>query len=429
MGIIAKIKNLIAIDLVKVSGLNAGLILLRMAMSLGLSKFLALTVGPSGLALIGQLTNAVQAMVATGTLASGQAVTKYTAEYKGGTDTYLAFIISTTKAVLIASLSIAFFSFFFANWLSSAVFDTPEYASIFRIFSFNISLFAINGLLLAIINGKKLVKKYIYVNVVATLATTALTIGLILALGIYGGLISYVIAQSVILIYTLYAVRDEVILIFSNFRKYKLNPKWLKLLLTFSMMTFVSMFLAPISKVFVRNEIIDNVSLNAAGIWEGMNKITSLYLMFFTSIIPIYYLPRLSALKINSELRKEVYTFLKVVFPFACIAALAVYLLRHLLVRIALSDEFLPMADLFSVQLLGDVFRVISLVFAFALIAKAKVKGFVFIEISVVSMYIILTWFLVGQYGLIGSTWAYTISYGMYALLSYIYFKKNFLGD
>jgi len=421
-----KFKSLLKLDLVKISVLNAGLIFLRVVLSFILSKFLALMVGPSGLALIGQLTNAIQAMVTTGTLASNQAVTKYSAEYKNEPDKYFGFVISTLKAVLIASFLIGSFSFIFAEWLSYKVFDTNEYSNIFRIFALNISLFALNGLLLALINGKKLFREYVIVNVIVSIVSTGLTIGLIWFFGIFGGLVSYATAQSVVLLFTLYIVRKEVFVLISKFNKYKLDPKWIKLLLAFSLMTFVSMFLAPISKLFVRNEIIENISLNAAGIWEGMNKITSLFLMLFTSTIPIYYLPRLSELKTTKLLRKEVFLSFKIVVPVVFFAALVVYFLRYYVVMIALSTEFLQMTELFGVQLFGDVLRVISLVFSFALVAKAKVKQFVYVEIIAVTIYMISAHFMVQRFGLIGSIWAYTLCYGVYALLSYLLFQKHF---
>ena len=420
------LKKVVGLDLVKVTGLNGISTIIRVIMSFGLSKYLAVMIGPSGLAIIGQLTNVTQAMTTIGTLASNNAVTKYSAEYLTDRQRYLAFISSTLKAVLCMSAVVGLFSFVASGWLSQKIFATDAYASIFKIFAFTIVLFACNGFLLSLINGKKLFRKYVIINIVTSVVSTLLTFVMIWFYGIYGGLVSYVTAQSVVLLFTAYLAKSELSELLAAFTHYSIDKDVVKKVLLFSTMTLVSMLLSPASKLWIRSEIIYDLGIDAAGIWEGINKISGLYLMLFTATIPIYYLPRLSEIKSLTEFRAEVFTSLKVVLPVVMISALAIFVLRYYIIIIALSNEFLPMKDLFLPQLIGDMLRVVSLLFVYTLIAKAKVKHYIVLECIAVGVYVLLSIYGMRYYGLIGVIYAYAVSYGIYALLAFLLFQNRF---
>jgi len=422
---IRKLQNLLSLDLVKVSGLTGISTFIRLLTSLGLSKYLAIMIGPSGLAIIGQLTNVTQTMISFCTLASNQAVTKYAAEYKDDRSRYYEFLTGVLKMILISSVIVSIFSFVASDWLSHKVIGSDEYSAIFKIFAFNLMLFTLNGFLLAVINGNKQFRKFVIINIITSFVSALLTMGLIWFYGVYGGLISYVTAQSIILVFTFVAVREEALKIFSEIKNYKLDVGLIKKVLAFSLMTLVSMLMYPTSKLMVRTEIIANLDLMSAGIWEGMNKISTMFLMLFTTTIPIYYLPRLSELKTAKALKREVYLTFKVIVPTITILAVIIYLLRYYVIVIALSDDFLPMQELFAIQLIGDVFRVISLVFGFALVAKAKIKQFVTIEILAILVYVGGTYLFIKGFGLKGPVIAYMLSYFFYALATYAMFTRN----
>jgi len=258
------LKKVVGLDLVKVTGLNGISTIIRVIMSFGLSKYLAVMIGPSGLAIIGQLTNVTQAMTTIGTLASNNAVTKYSAEYLTDRQRYLAFISSTLKAVLCMSAVVGLFSFVASGWLSQKIFATDTYASIFKIFAFTIVLFACNGFLLSLINGKKLFRKYVIINIVTSVVSTLLTFVLIWFYGIYGGLVSYVTAQSVVLLFTAYLAKSELSELLAAFTHYSIDKDVVKKVLLFSTMTLVSMLLSPASKLWIRSEIIYDLGIDAS---------------------------------------------------------------------------------------------------------------------------------------------------------------------
>jgi O-antigen/teichoic acid export membrane protein len=83
------------------------------------------------------------------------------------------------------------------------------------------------------------------------------------------------------------------------------------------------------------------------------------------------------------------------------------------------------MMDLFAIQLTGDIFRVVSLIFGFTLVAKAKITQFIIIEILAILVYVGGTFLLVKDFGLKGAVLSYLMSYMFYAVASFVMFQRN----
>ena len=73
-----------------------------------------------------------------------------------------------------------------------------------------------------------------------------------------------------------------------------------------------------------------NVGYKDAGFWEAMTRISKYYLMFVSSLMALYILPRFSEIDDKKEFRKEVFDFYKAVMPILAIGLLIIYLLKTL---------------------------------------------------------------------------------------------------
>ena len=72
-------------------------------------------------------------------------------------------------------------------------------------------------------------------------------------------------------------------------------------------MAFTSAATVPVSQMLLRGYVITEISATEAGWWEAMNRISNMYLMVITTSFSVYYLPRLSELTNNDELRHEIF--------------------------------------------------------------------------------------------------------------------------
>ena len=84
------------------------------------------------------------------------------------------------------------------------------------------------------------------------------------------------------------------------------------------------------------------------------------------------------------------------------------------------------MAPLFTFQLLGDFFKIGSFLLGYILIAKADVRLFIVSEVLFSASLVILSYFFIDKYGVIGSTYAFCLNYGLYWIAMIFITRKYF---
>jgi PST family polysaccharide transporter len=190
-------------------------------------------------------------------------------------------------------------------------------------------------------------------------------------------------------------------------------------LFRFALMTLVSAFTVPVSQLIIRNYVINRYSLQTAGLWEGMNRLSNVYLMIITSSFGVYYLPRLSELKTGIEIKKEIRTAYKVIIPCMLIGLTVVYFGRFLIIDILFSDDFIDMSGLFFWRLVGDFLKITSWLIAYLLHAKSMTRLFIATEITFSASYIGLSVVSSELIGLNGLMLGYAINYILYFVVIY----------
>ena len=191
------------------------------------------------------------------------------------------------------------------KFLGNYFFKTNTYNSVLLILGLTLILFSFNALFTAILNGFKKYKLYITINIATSIISLLLTIGLVYYFGVYGALLSFVLSPAIVFFISWYLVRKEDWLNFDFFR-IKTDRKIVKLLGRFSLMAINNAVVGAMAQILVRLFITGNMNITAAGIWDGMNRLSAAYLLFLTASIQVYYLPTLSFIKDNKILWKEI---------------------------------------------------------------------------------------------------------------------------
>jgi len=62
-------------------------------------------------------------------------------------------------------------------------------------------------------------------------------------------------------------------------------------------MAISSLLLTPLVQIGIRKHIIETLTIEQAGYWDALSKISNAYFGIITSSLSIYYLPKLSSLK------------------------------------------------------------------------------------------------------------------------------------
>ena len=413
--------------LIKTSILSAISTIIRVINGFIIVKVMAIYVGPSGLALIGQFQNFISILMSFATGAVNGGIVKYTAEYR---DDELEKQKLWSTAIRI-SLGATFFTSLMLvilhNYLSNIFFKTDEYGSIFIIFAIVLFLSVLNSLSLAILNGQKEIKKLILINIISSFIGLLLTTILAYFYGLYGAILSYTIGQALVFFITIFfIIRSKWFKI--KFFIDKLDKEYLKKLSKYTAMALISTLTVPLTQMIVRNYIGESLSWEEAGYWEAIWKISTTYLMLITTTLTIYYLPRLSEIKEKYELRQEIWSGYKIIMPVTITMAFSIYLLKDIIILILFTKDFMPMSDLFLYQLIGDVFKIGSWLLSFLMIAKAMTKLFILTEIAFSLSFITLSFLFINLYGLIGVTLAFAVNYFLY-FWTILYIFTNYLKE
>lgn len=376
-------------------------------------KIVSRIIGPTGIALVGQFMNSITMLGALSTGGIGPGVTKYVAEYYDDPERQKKIIVSSFRIIIALTAIVSILIVVFAGPLSQYIFKTKKYHSLVLLLGFTIGLYSLNTLFITILNGFKSFRKYIIINISISLVSLALSLLLVIYLGLYGALLNCIISQSVILgISVFFIYREPWFKIL--FQKIKIDRKIISKLGGFALMTLTNSLFAPFSQITVRNYITEHLSLQSAGIWEAMNRISTMYLLFITTSIATFYLPRLSEIKESSALRHEIIKTCKIVLPLLALSCILIFICRDLVIRLLFTKEFSEMRYLFAAQMAGDFFKISSWMIAYLFWAKAMVKQFIATEIIFNLLFILLAIIGINYFGLKGSAIAYALNYFLY---------------
>jgi len=399
--------------LVRTSLLNGVAVAVKMLAAMALNKILAIYVGPAGYGIIGQFQNALAVIVNLAGGVVGTGVTKATAEHFDDTVRQHGVWRTAIRLSLGASVLSGIIMLALRSYLSETLLHNAGLGSVFVALALTLPATAANNILLAIVNGKKEVGIYVTANIIGSLITLAVTGLLAWRFGLHGALIACAIAPSLALLSTATMVSHRPWLSFSAIWG-ALDRPAMKELSGFALMGVTSALASPIALMLIRQHVSDALGLTAAGYWQASWKISEIYLTLVTTTLTLYYVPRLAEIRHGYELRQEVWKVYRFVMPIVVLAATLIFILRDFITRLLFSADFQPMEILFPWQLAGDVIKIGSWVLSCIMLGRSMVKAYVATEIVFSVTFVLLSWFCVSHFSLIGVPIAYATNYVLY---------------
>ena len=411
--------------LLKVSSFNALSIFVRVGCGLITSKLIAFYLGAPGMAILGDLRNFMNSVQSISHLGISNGVIKYTAEYKS--DKIKLSRVSATAlkigfgASVIAGISLVLF----ANPLNYFLFSgTYDFTSIIQILGVALPLLTLNGLVLNIINGLGSYKKVIQINIGTQLISVFIFAVFVFYFNLFGALVALVISGVFSLVITgLFMIGKRSC--FKQIVSEPINWEILKKLASYGGMTLFSAIASPWVYIAIRKNIIKVDGLVNAGYWDAMLRLSDYYMMFVTTLMTLYLLPKLATNTKKSEFKKEVFNFYKTILPLFGMGLILIFLLKAYLIKIVFNASFLEMQPIFIWQLAGDFFRVASLVIAYQLIAKNLFWTFIITQIVSLTIIYFSSTLFTNAYGFVGASIGHFLSYVLYFLVLLVIFRKS----
>lgn len=380
------------------------------------------------MALIGNMRSFLKSMQSIGSLGIYNGVVKYISDFKNDA-VKLSKTLSTAYYLgFLSTVLISLLTYYNAELINNFLFsDQYDFIYVIKIMALALPFYSLNLFSFSIMNGFAKYSFLMIINIIGQIMGLSVTLLLIWQNNIDGALISVVISPSLMFLITLVGILNR-----KNFTSMikvtSIDVAWLKKFSPYALMAVVSGIAFPFVIIAIRNHIISVEGLKEAGFWEAMNRISSYYLMFVNSIMALYFLPRFAEIENKQEFRDEIFDFYKTIIPVFALGLLVIYLLRPFIVTLLLTDEFIPVEDLFGWQILGDFVKVLSVVIAYQFIAKKMFWHFIITEMFLLLMTYFTSIYLIDIYGVKGANMAHFVSYVLYYIVILIIFGSSLFG-
>lgn len=418
------IKQIFQHPVFRITSLNSLSVIIRILTGLVSTSVVAKVLGPSGVALLGNLRNFITSLETIAVLGFNNGIVKYVAEHNKNQEELQKIISTVFWTLLVASVAVALPLFIFADYWNLKIFGRAyDFSLVFKTLALTIPLFAMNIFLVAIINGLSEFKKVIYINIAGNFIGFVFTILMILQYKTLGALLAMALVPLILFGVSWFWVSRTLSLIqYIKFGIY--DASVIQKLSAYSLMAFVSAFCLPLVYLQIRSEAIATLGIDNAGNWEAMNRLASFYLVFVSTLLSVYFFPKLSQSKTDIQTKDIFMDYYKSIIPMFIAGGMLLYFTRDILITLIYSDRFFVLSDLFFWQLLGDFFKVCSLILGYQFFAKRMTVAFLTTEVfSIVILYLSSN-FLMKSYGVQGLVMAHAVTYAIYLLLLLVMFRK-----
>ncbi|WP_318435529.1 O-antigen translocase [Photobacterium leiognathi] len=410
--------------LLKVTAMTGLLTLIKMVIGFVIAKVVAIYTGPTGMAMLGQVQSMISSLNGIINAPVGSGVVRFTAEYKdNGFSACQPWWRAALQWMMIISAIIIPVGLLLADNIAMWLFQDPTLSWVVMTTVCVLPLSAIGTLCNSVINGQQLYRRYVGLGMLSVLISGSVMLAMIAMFNIQGALLAAAVQGALI----------GIVMLIANLRQpwFRLSYWWgktdikaRKAIGGYMLMAITSALTVPVSVILVRTILIDKVGWDATGQWQAVWKISEVYLGIITMALGTYYLPRLSSLKGVEAIVSEIHKTIRIIIPIIAIIAFGVYLLRDVAISLLFTDAFHNARDLFAIQLIGDVVKIASWLYAYPMISRGATKWFVCSEIIFSLLFVIFSYLFIPYFGVQGVPIAYLINYILYLLFIIINFKS-----
>ena len=400
--------------LLSVTAFSALLTLLRMVVGFVIAKVIAVYTGPSGMAMLGQIQSLVNGLNGLVTAPAGSGLVRYTAQYHlRGFAACAPWWRASIRWVLILLLCSITLVVLFRKNIALWLLGDLVYADLIILTALALPFSAFGVIVNSVINGQQHYRRYIILGMLSVLISSSVMICMVMWGGLKGALLAIPIQSGLIgFVLVLSSLRQP----WMRMRYWWGNTgnKQKRSIAEYFLMVLTSALTLPISLILVRKILASYAGWEQAGHWQAVWKISEVYLSVITIAISTYYLPKLSALTIISEIKNETQKAILIIIPIVVSLAVGIYFLRDIVIMLLFTKSFTAARDLFAIQLTGDVVKVLSWLYAYSMFTRKMTKWVISTEIAFSCLFVLLSLLFVSAWGVQGANYAYLLNYILY---------------
>lgn len=406
-------------ELWRITSINSLSVLVRMGTGLISAKVVALCIGPAGMAWVGNLRNFITAVENIATLGMTNGIVKYTTEYRNDPNKQAAFINTVltvlTAVALLTSLGIGSLA---VLWNPMLLEGFTADTSLWWWIAAALPWYLVAIVLVAILNGLEAFREVVKIQTFGAILGLVATVGLVYYYATWGALLAVVVAPAVSFGLSAWALRNTL-------HRFQLRVQWsfIRDLSHYSLMALASSVVGPWVLILIRKKLIAFHGLEQAGYWEALNRLSGFYFVFVTTLIGLYFLPKLVQSESRAADREVFRAYYGKIIPLFGLGLLLIYLLRNPLITFLYTDEFQPITAVLIWQLLGDFCKALALLLGYRFFAKRQTFQFLITEMGSLALLYFLCSLWIPSYGLLGLLYAYTLNYAVYFLLLVLLYR------
>jgi PST family polysaccharide transporter len=395
----------------------------RLLAGLVVIKLVAWFAGPEGVGKLGQFMSLMSllAVLAGGGISAG--IVKYVAEYRSDPQRLHRLLSAALSYALCASCLMGLAALLFSRQLAIWILGDASWENLIRVLALaQLGIAAVNYVL-AVINGFMDVRRLAFIQVAGSALGIVVAAWLASRFQLYGALLALVLGQLAWLAVALptwwhspYFRQSLPRLRFDR----EMNGR----LAAFSLMTISSALLPPLVNIAVRDHLALQYGWEQVGNWQAVSRVSDAYLLFLTTAINIYYLPRLASISDRAPLVAELRTAYRQILPAVVALAALVFAMRGWVTRLLFTADFTSADALYAPQLVGDVVKIASFVLSYVMLAKAMTRLFVASEVVFGATYLLLVYACTAHFGLVGAMYAFAINYTGYLVFNVVVVRR-----
>jgi PST family polysaccharide transporter len=149
-------------------------------------------------------------------------------------------------------------------------------------------------------------------------------------------------------------------------------------------------------------------------------------MLFISTLISIYFLPKLSACRSGNEAKQYIKIYQQFILPVFAIGIVVFYIFRNQITTLFLDRSFLPLSDYLFWQLIGDFLKAFALIYGIMFYSYRLVLPYLITESISFLLFYGLSFYWISSEGITGVTKAHSVVYLVYSIILLIYFSRYF---
>ncbi|WP_455590538.1 O-antigen translocase [Bacteroides sp.] len=407
--------------IVKGTVLFGGVQVITMFVNLVRGKLIAVILGPEGMGISALLTTSANTIQQFSSLGLNFSVVKDISRFKEEEDcSQIAIIISVFRKLLhITSFVGSIISILFSRYLSIWAFGNTAYRYHFIFLSIMIYFTTLSNGEVSILQGVRMLRKLALSSVIGAMCGLLVSIPLYYLCG-YDGIVPAMIALSFVTFAfnRYFTTKIDIPKVKVGLRQVRMLGK---VMITLGIVMMMAILLGNLSSYLLSAFIRNYGTLSDVGLYQAANSITNQYVGLIFAAMGVEFFPRLSGvsgdnIKVRILVNQQSEMVLLIVAPLAILLILT----APVLIKILLSDDFLPLVSVIRWMGVGILFKAISYPMGYISFSKGDKKVFFWLDGvfgNVLTLIINILFYY--YWGLVGIGISFVVSYIVF-MLTYI---------